>query len=218
MVEYMIRPGPIERFLRSFRRTPKPKAIQAKPLPHVDYRTLMESSLDAICQVEIRQGSVRFTDASAATSDIFGWNGDEFLSLTLADIFTAEACAIIAADIARFRGGASKSTVVLEGIRRNGGSVWVENKVRLMETDDDGTLFLMIGMRDVTERKHLQDQLAQEAMLDGLTGLYNRHAFDQRFAAEWNMSLRTGMPVSIVLLDVDHFKLLNDAYGHPVGD
>ena len=72
------------------------------------------------------------------------------------------------------------------------------------------TLFVMVAMRDVTETKLLQDQVAQLAWIDGLTNLHNRRAFDQTFEAEWRRALRSGAPLSIILLDVDHFKLLND--------
>lgn len=56
------------------------------------------------------------------------------------------------------------------------------------------------------------------AAADGLTGVANRRTFDARLAAELERSVRSGQPVSLVLLDVDHFKRLNDTYGHQVGD
>lgn len=60
--------------------------------------------------------------------------------------------------------------------------------------------------------------LEQEAQRDGLTGLYNRVFFDQAFAQSVATAKREERPLSLVLFDVDHFKDVNDSYGHPVGD
>ncbi len=193
--------------------------VPASPLaqPAVDFRTLMESSLDMICHVRVSHGHFSFTYTSPSTPDIFGWTCEEMLERMPADLFTEAARAIIAGDIALLSSGESTSSVIVEGIHKDGHAIWLENKVRVLEKKDD-TLFVMVAMRDVTETKLLQDQVAQLAWIDGLTSLHNRRAFDQTFEAEWRRALRSGAPLSIILLDVDHFKLLNDTYGHQVGD
>ena len=61
-------------------------------------------------------------------------------------------------------------------------------------------------------------RLSKEATTDGLTGAYNRRFFDERFAAEFGRAQRQNIPLSLIMLDVDHFKLYNDNYGHPAGD
>lgn len=67
----------------------------------------------------------------------------------------------------------------------------------------------------LTESAH---ELAVRANTDGLTGLANRLRFDQILASEWARLQRSGDPLSVILLDVDHFKLFNDTYGHVAGD
>lgn len=66
--------------------------------------------------------------------------------------------------------------------------------------------------------KYLLDLLARRALLDGLTGLRNRAYFEDRFPAEVALAERHGQPLSLIMFDVDHFKHINDAHGHPFGD
>jgi diguanylate cyclase (GGDEF)-like protein len=68
------------------------------------------------------------------------------------------------------------------------------------------------------ELKHSRDALAQLARMDGLTSLPNRRTFDDVLDREWRRLARTGAPLSLIMFDVDHFKLYNDTYGHGGGD
>jgi diguanylate cyclase (GGDEF)-like protein len=62
------------------------------------------------------------------------------------------------------------------------------------------------------------DLLRKLVFLDGLTGVYNRRYFDQQLATEWARAGRSHAPLSILMIDVDFFKLYNDRYGHQAGD
>lgn len=66
--------------------------------------------------------------------------------------------------------------------------------------------------------KQQSDLLESYAFRDGLTGLANRRAFDERAASEWSRCQRAALPLSAIMIDVDHFKLYNDSYGHAQGD
>ncbi len=62
------------------------------------------------------------------------------------------------------------------------------------------------------------EQLAQLAAVDGLTGIANRRQFDKVLHQEWGTAIQAATSMSLILVDVDHFKAFNDTYGHPHGD
>jgi diguanylate cyclase (GGDEF)-like protein len=68
------------------------------------------------------------------------------------------------------------------------------------------------------ENVRLRERLESEARTDALTGLFNRRVFDQRLEEEQRRAKRYGKPYALVIFDIDHFKRVNDEYGHPAGD
>jgi diguanylate cyclase (GGDEF)-like protein/PAS domain S-box-containing protein len=100
--------------------------------------------------------------------------------------------------------------------RQSGEQFWALLSARAIEFD--GAPTLLAGITDVSEQKALEARLRELAMQDELTGLYNRRHFVELAEAEVARARRTGMPLSLAMLDIDHFKAVNDAFGHPVGD
>jgi len=68
------------------------------------------------------------------------------------------------------------------------------------------------------EKSRLFEKIQQLSQLDGLTGLYNHRVFQERLLQEINRRDRTGKPLSLIMLDIDHFKQFNDEFGHQAGD
>lgn len=107
----------------------------------------------------------------------------------------------------------------------DGNPVLVEYKERTLHLyastikGDDGRVVGSAALiRDITEEKRLEEQLRTLSTTDGLTGLYNRRFLDEALTTEFHRSLRTHGPLSVIMIDVDHFKKFNDAHGHDQGD
>lgn len=77
---------------------------------------------------------------------------------------------------------------------------------------------LLARVRSTLRTQYLVKLLAEKAMIDGLTGLWNRSYLDVRIAAELSAARRNETPLACIMADVDNFKKLNDTYGHHFGD
>lgn len=99
-----------------------------------------------------------------------------------------------------------------------GNQLWLDiNMVPLFDEDGELAYYAAIE-RDLTEYKRLQSHLENMANTDSLTGLSNRQSFMHRAEKEFSRSRRYARYLSVVMIDIDHFKGINDRYGHAVGD
>ena len=99
------------------------------------------------------------------------------------------------------------------------GTQWFEGRISPIQHDQP-TLAPCVAwiVVNITRRKQLEERLKTLAETDELTGLYNRRVFLQRAAEELTRGHRYGQPLHLALIDLDHFKQVNDQFGHPVGD
>jgi diguanylate cyclase (GGDEF)-like protein len=115
--------------------------------------------------------------------------------------------------------GSPFATVTVRMRRKDGATVWMEATSRKVLDSVTGEVKEYITvLRDISERKQFEEKLATQALTDGLTGLANRRSFDETLNREWKRTLREGSQLSLLLIDIDSFKALNDKYGHQVGD
>ena len=94
--------------------------------------------------------------------------------------------------------------------------LWINLSARVLELD--GELTLYINFIDITKAKETEQELFLQASTDTLTGLYNRRQFEAMTKQAFALHERTGNPFAVIMLDIDHFKEINDTYGHDAGD
>jgi diguanylate cyclase (GGDEF)-like protein len=89
--------------------------------------------------------------------------------------------------------------------------IWQENEVLLLHTVADQVTVAVNHAR-------LFAQMQQQALTDGLTGCFNRRSFEMQLERDMHLATRMRQPISLILLDIDHFKRVNDTHGHDTGD
>lgn len=102
---------------------------------------------------------------------------------------------------------------------RSDGTTMVGETQVIPHLDENGTIVEIIGVtRDVSERKAFESELRRLAVTDALTGVWNRRHGEELFGAELAQARQTSRPLTLLMLDIDHFKAINDRYGHQAGD
>jgi diguanylate cyclase (GGDEF)-like protein/PAS domain S-box-containing protein len=157
-------------------------------------------------------------------ASMFGYTVEEILHCQLAQMVPPEDLPRVSEQLQRrFRHEADESSFHFVGRRKDGTLLDVESHAQVMEMDGKPVLITM--MIDITERMQeqreiaaLQERLQEQAIRDPLTGLYNRLSLNEFFDRELHVALRAHRPVSLILADLDHFKQINDTWGHLAGD
>lgn len=101
---------------------------------------------------------------------------------------------------------------------KDGTTVWTDLTVSGIYDKDNNFLGMLGVSRDITERKRMEEEIRLLTEVDRLTQLFNRLKLDSVIKYEIERTKRSLSPLSIILMDIDHFKLVNDNFGHIVGD
>jgi diguanylate cyclase (GGDEF)-like protein/PAS domain S-box-containing protein len=183
-------------------------------------RRQLKSTLDLINDqvYMIWPDTRRFFYMNQAAKDQLGWSGGNFLSMTSLDVDSN-----IVGDEIR-----DKIEILIEGEKKSisfeatnmlpdGKVIPVEINAQYITPADEKSRIVAI-VRDISEAKVAQDKINELAFYDDLTGLPNRRMFYDKLEDEMKRSDRSGLPVVLMLLDLDHFKEVNDTLGHTQGD
>ncbi len=104
-------------------------------------------------------------------------------------------------------------------MRHNDGYyIWVHSIGQTAYADDNTPLHMTGFIWDITENKAMEEQLRELSITDPLTGLHNRRKLKEILEQELGCSKRYGKIISAAVIDIDHFKIINDKHGHDMGD
>ncbi len=157
----------------------------------------------------------RVVFVSPSVEQVLGYTVAEFTQLTTIEIIHPDdlpEIARIGMALREQQGGRYRSTCRVK--RADGSFVWCETVGRnLLHTETAG---VVNTLRDISERRELEEQLFRQAFQDELTGLPNRRAFVQTLELEAKQTL--GVGIGVLIVDLDGFKAVNDRFGHHAGD
>ena len=165
----------------------------------------------------------RIQYANPACNSALGYQGDALEAMVLDDLLSVQAARICLDYFAACSAGpastaAPRAEVREMLLRQHDGSLRaMELTLTPMQMPERAPLFIGL-LHDITRHKQHESALQLAALADPLTQIANRRHFDAFLEGEWQRAVRSGQPLSLIVLDVDHFKLYNDALGHPAGD
>ncbi len=179
-------------------------------------RTIVDNMAEGLLIIEAN-GRIQFTNP--ACDQHLGYGAEELAGSHIADLLNPLVAQEYLEYFARY--AANPETAHSHGTReviirhKHGTSVCMDLTLTPMFLRQP----LFIGLlHDITHHKLSEDALQRAAMVDPLTQIANRRHFDSFLEKEWQRAMRSGAPLSLVVLDVDHFKLFNDTLGHAAGD
>lgn len=166
-----------------------------------------------------RDGNI--TESNRCAQAMFGYQEQELLGkpihLLLPPHFRQHHAELLKAFVdgeERERRMSGRNEVV--GYRKDGSFFPLEASI--VKFRDGDNWLLVVTLRDITERKRAEEELTRRATHDTLTGLPNRSLIRERLTHALQRSRRSGLSVSLLFVDLDGFKLINDSHGHEAGD
>lgn len=181
------------------------------------FRAIAETAVDAVILAD-GNGGIIFSNKGAQT--MFGYSEEEILGKPLTVLMPERYREDHQKGIERLKmTGESKyigGTSEMHGLRKDGSEFPIELAVSMWKAR--GETFYSGIVRNITRRRHLEHELKRLATTDRLTQAFNRTKFNEVINKEMERAKRYRHPLSMIMFDIDHFKEVNDTYGHAVGD
>jgi diguanylate cyclase (GGDEF)-like protein/PAS domain S-box-containing protein len=179
------------------------------------FRTIVEKSWSGVALLD---GDLRFTFTGSSTSNVIGYDEHELIGRSFLDyVHQRERDAARHSFDSILTSTNPEASGELRFLHKNGAWIWLEGfSQNLLHEPSVGAIVL--NYRDVTQRKETEKQLEYRAYYDSLTGLPNRLLFRDRVVNSLLQARRNRVSLSVMYLDLDHFKLVNDGLGHSFGD
>ncbi len=191
------------------------RAAEALKESEARFRNLVEHSPQAVAL----HAEGRILYVNPACSALLGFVGDErLLGEPLLQFVTRESSPRLVDSLASLGRVGSKSVACLCQFRRLNQARMVDVEVTSVPVIYNGRAGVLSILHDVTERKQLEDQLAHQAFHDPLTNLANRVLFRDRVEHALQRAVRGKSSPSVLFIDLDNFKAVNDGLGHSAGD
>src|ERR1035437_3309286 len=177
------------------------------------FRTAMDATDDAILLVN--RTTMRFIEVNTTASQMLGYSREELLGLGPMDLRSSsrdQMEALFDTIIA----GQPRTELIETARRKDGSDLPVEAHWHAQRSAAD---WIIVGvLRDITERVEAESRLQHMAHFDALTGLLNRTLFHETLTKTLVQASALGQTVAVLFMDLDHFKNVNDTYGHAAGD
>jgi diguanylate cyclase (GGDEF)-like protein/PAS domain S-box-containing protein len=187
---------------------------------HINLLNGLRAALDNLqSHVYIKDRELRYVYANKYTLDLFECTAEELYLSDDSKFFPPEVVQILRKVDRKVLLGESSEEEIIVNDGKSGKKVYLEVKTPVYSDNDNSLVVGVLGIStDITYQKSLEEKALKLAITDVLTGLANRMELDSVLRGEVKRFKRFQGPLSIIMLDIDHFKNVNDNYGHLIGD
>ncbi|MDO6711367.1 MULTISPECIES: sensor domain-containing diguanylate cyclase [Aliiglaciecola] len=180
------------------------------------FRGVFETSAIGIALVGLNGEWIK---VNQSLLDMLQYEEAELLNLTFQDITHPDD---ISSDLAQLKALTAKEiqTYQMEKryFRKDSSIIWIYLSVSMVTDIYGAPIHYVSQIVNITDRKELQNKILHQSTHDELTGLPNRRLLYDRLSSTFALSRRYNRPIAVMYIDIDHFKQVNDEYGHDVGD